>query len=262
MDLLEMYHYYMVEIADKRTNDWFLVGSFIPITLASLGYLYLVLDYGPRYMKDKPPYSLKRFIQFYDMFQIVINSLVVYHSFDAGWYDDYFFYCVIPDDSMNPKSYKIATIIWCVMLVKLVDFIETFLFVLRKKNRQISFLHLYHHISTLALTWISTKYWPHGMSLTIILVNCGIHVVMYTYYLLASFGQKIQLYLQPFKPIITIAQMVQFVAMILYALQSALPQCHHQRILGSTIIVNLMINLVLFYNFYRKTYKSQKSKSK
>ncbi|XP_076245139.1 very long chain fatty acid elongase 7-like [Calliopsis andreniformis] len=213
-------------------------------------------------MKDKPAYSFKRFIQFYNLCEIVANSLILYYIYDAGWYEDYFLYCIPPNYSMDPKPRKMTNIMWYVMLLKLVDFIETFMFVLRKKNRQISFLHLYHHVSTFLIAWVYTKYWPHGMSLTITNVNCGIHVIMYTYYLLATFGPGIQPYLQPLKPIITITQMVQFVGLILYSLQGMFPYCHHQLIPASIIIVNLMINFVLFYNFYKQNYTVKKNKNK
>ncbi|XP_076245361.1 very long chain fatty acid elongase 1-like [Calliopsis andreniformis] len=262
MGLLETYHYYTVEIADKRTNDWFLVGSPVAIILISLGYLYFVQRCGPRYMKDKPPYSFKMFIRFYDICQIVANALLVYHILDAGWYEDYFFYCVPPDYSTNPKPYKIATIMWYVMLLKLIDLSETFMFVLRKKYRQITFLHLYHHVMTFVIAWLNTKYWSNGPSLTVVIVNCSIHVIMYTYYLLASFGPQIQPYLQPLKPIITFAQMVQFVVLTLYSLQSVLPYCFNYEIQGSVIAAHLSINFVLFYNFYRKSYTSNKNKNK
>jgi elongation of very long chain fatty acids protein 7 len=43
-------------------------------------------------------------------------------------------------------------------MIKIIDLIETIFFCLRKKAGQVSFLHVYHHISTLLFTWISCKY--------------------------------------------------------------------------------------------------------
>ena len=262
MELLELYHYYNTELADVRTNNWLFISSPIPIAVISFAYLYFVLRCGPRYMKDKSPYSCRTFIQFYNVFQIVTNSLIVYHIFEVGWYQDYFPYCVNLVYSYNPKPYKIAKVIWYIFFLKLIDYVETAVFVLRKKNRQISFLHLYHHVSTAWIGWIGTKYFAIGSALTVPLVNCVIHVIMYTYYLLSSIGPNIQPYLQPVKRIITIAQMVQFVLLICYSIQGLLPSCPGFTFPAIIGIVNLVINFILFYDFYKKSYSSKKTKAK
>ena len=262
MGVLELYHYYNTEVADVRTNNWLFISSPFPTAIISLAYLYFVLRCGPRYMKDKPPYSCRKFIQFYNIFQIVANALIVYHIFEVGWYQEYFPFCVKTDYSSNPKPYKIATIIWYTYILKLIDYVETGVFVLRKKNRQISFLHLYHHVSSSAMGWFITKYFAHGMSLVVPVINCAIHVVMYIYYLLASIGPNVQSHLQPIKPIITVAQMVQFVALIGISVQAFLPSCHGVKVQAVVLIVNLIINFILFYNFYKKTYSSKKTKAK
>lgn len=94
-------------------------------------------------------------------------------------------------------------------MLKVIDLVETVVFVFRKKNRQISFLHLYHHISTIYVTSISIKHFPGGMATFPIVVNSSVHVIMYTYYLLSSQGPKIQKMINPIKPYITIMQMVR-----------------------------------------------------
>jgi hypothetical protein len=43
-------------------------------------------------------------------------------------------------------------------ITKVIDLIETIFFCLRKKEGQVSFLHVYHHISTLLFSWMSCKY--------------------------------------------------------------------------------------------------------
>jgi hypothetical protein len=59
-------------------------------------------------------------------------------------------------------------------------------YVLRKKERQISFLHVYHHIGVLMATWISGKYFPGGQAVYVGLSNTLVHSVMYVYYLLSA----------------------------------------------------------------------------
>lgn len=46
---------------------------------------------------------------------------------------------------------------WLAMCLRMVEFAETIFFVLRKKQNQVSALHVYHHISTFLIVWWSLK---------------------------------------------------------------------------------------------------------
>ncbi|CAL7946954.1 unnamed protein product [Xylocopa violacea] len=262
MSLIELYNYLMIDVADPRTNDWILVRTPVPIVLITLSYLYFVLRCGPRYMKDRPPYKLKGFIMCYNIFQIVTNVWIVYEILEAGWYNDYFLYCVHEERYMKtPQGYKFANLSWYILCLKIIDFIETGVFVLRKKQNQVSFLHLYHHVSTVLFSWMCTKYFVSGMGYTVVIINSLVHVIMYIYYLLSSFGPSMQTLTAPIKPLITTMQMVQFLVLMFHSFQAFVPGCPGQRINAGILIVNLVINFILFYNFYKKNYL-QKEKQK
>lgn len=94
------------------------------------------------------------------------------------------------------------------MVTKIIDLVETVIFVLRKRNRQISFLHLYHHISTVMLAWVFSRKYIDERTVFLPLMNCGVHVVMYTYYFISTFGPNIRNVISRYKFIITIIQMV------------------------------------------------------
>lgn len=47
---------------------------------------------------------------------------------------------------------------WWTMTLKVVELIETVFFVLRKKDNQVSFLHVYHHVGTLMIVWMGVKF--------------------------------------------------------------------------------------------------------
>ena len=70
--------------------------------------------------------------------------------------------------------------------MKVVDLIETVIFVLRKKQNQVSYLHVYHHASTVIVTYITVKYVAGGMFSLPVIANTLIHIIMYSYYLLSS----------------------------------------------------------------------------
>ena len=235
-----------------------------PIILPAIlfSYLYFILKCGPKFMKDRKPYNLKTFIKWYNIFQIVSNAIIVQQFISTGWFTEITVFCEPADYSNTPKNMKVVHMMWLVFLTKIVDLIETGVFVLRKKYRQISFLHLYHHVSTPLLSWAVMRYTPvAGVSFPM-LVNCAVHVIMYSYYLLSSFGGKWRRILNPIKPLITITQMVQFIVLIAYAIQVFLPYCNEIKTPSVLAIVNLLINFVLFYSFYQNTYVKPAKKVK
>lgn len=58
----------------------------------------------------------------------------------------------------------LAVLVWqgsyLYMIAKLLDLLDTIFFVLRKKDSQISFLHIYHHTVTFTFSWYYLKYLP------------------------------------------------------------------------------------------------------
>jgi hypothetical protein len=59
-----------------------------------------------------------------------------------------------------------ATALWMYYVTKIVDLIDTIVFVLRKKPNQITFLHLFHHISMVMNGWSGVRFVPGGQSKT------------------------------------------------------------------------------------------------
>lgn len=85
-------------------------------------------------------------------------------------------------------------------------FLQIF-FVLRKKDRQITFLHMYHHTVMPMISWGAAKYYPGGHGSFIGMINSFVHVIMYTYYMMAAMGPQFQKYLW-WKKYITTLQLV------------------------------------------------------
>lgn len=85
--------------------------------------------------------------------------------------------------------------------------IDTLLIIIKRKANQLTFLHIYHHSTMFIVWWVGAKFVPGGSAVTGALVNCIVHVLMYSYYALASFGQRLQPYLW-WKKYLTIIQLV------------------------------------------------------
>ena len=141
---------------------------------------------------------------------------------------------------------------------KTIEFTDTVFFIVRKKNNQISFLHVYHHASMAIITWGMLKYVPGPTTYIGPLCNCFIHTVMYLYYLLSALGPHMQPYLW-WKRYLTRMQLVQFVVVFAF--------CAHLVRLGATgpllffayvKMVYMVTMLVLFGNFYVQAYRNKK----
>ncbi|XP_046812940.1 elongation of very long chain fatty acids protein-like [Vespa crabro] len=211
-------------------------------------------------MKNRNPYSLKTFIKYYNIFQIMMNSFIVYKLIKGGWFTSLSIYCEPITYSTDPVKLELLNGCWWTMLLKHIDLIETGIYVLRKKNRQISFLHLYHHVSTVFIGWVFGKYYSDGMGTFIPLVNCTVHVIMYTYYFLSTCSSNIKNFINQFKFLITIIQMIQLIILIPHIMQTLSPNCNYSKIPGPFIIFNCAVNFILFYNFYKKNYLIRKAK--
>ena len=65
-------------IVDPRTNDWFLIKSPVPTLTILVFYLYFVLSWGPKFMKDRKPFKLEKTLMVYNFFQVIISVWMVY----------------------------------------------------------------------------------------------------------------------------------------------------------------------------------------
>ncbi|XP_071439679.1 very long chain fatty acid elongase AAEL008004-like [Hetaerina americana] len=205
-------------------------------------------------MKNREPKSLKLPIALYNVFQVWANYKITIGVLNAGWLSHYTLGCQPVDYSDNPDAVRMAELCWWALMIKLLELLETVFFVLRKKYNQASFLHLYHHVSTLLFAWILVKFVPGGMPTMYVLLNCGVHVVMYSYYLLTGLSTTLRILLNPWKKYLTILQMVQFFLMVAHATQALSPDCPFHAALPLSFIPNVLLVCCLFRRFYERSY--------
>ena len=108
--------------------------------------------------------------------------------------------------------------VYMYFLCKIIELLDTVFFVLRKKQRQISFLHLYHHAMMPICAWIGVRFVPGGHGTLLGVINAFIHIIMYAYYMLSAFGPHMQKYLW-WKKHLTSLQLVQFTIILYHNLQ-------------------------------------------
>ena len=140
-DLIETY-------GDERTKKLFLMDQPLTILAICAGYVALVKHIGPKFMKNRKPFELKRLMMLYNFAQVVFNTWLFRELLSSGWGNDYSYRCQSNDPSTSGKPLRMAFACHLFFLSKFTDFIDSFFFILRKKNSHISALHVIHHATT------------------------------------------------------------------------------------------------------------------
>ncbi|XP_075235434.1 very long chain fatty acid elongase AAEL008004-like [Lycorma delicatula] len=256
------YDFVFKDLGDTRTNDWLLLGSPMPgLTILGL-YLYFVLSWGPRYMLHRKPYDLQNVLIIYNFIQVLVSIWIFWEAMDAAWWSKYSWRCEPVDWSRSPAAMRIAWGYYIYFLAKISELLDTVFFVLRKKDRQITFLHMYHHTVMPMVSWGAAKYYPGGHGSFIGMINSFVHIIMYTYYMMAAMGPQYQKYLW-WKKYITTLQLSQFCLAFLHSFQLLIYDCEYPRWTLFLIMPNAIFFYYLFNDFYNKAYSCKlKLKSK
>ncbi|XP_041976364.1 elongation of very long chain fatty acids protein 2-like [Aricia agestis] len=248
------------EQKDVDTRDWFLVGSTTQVPLIVASYLAFVLLIGPRLMKNRPPFQLTGIILVYNILQ-VLGSVFMLHVGVGLLYNIVTRKEQCVNDSKE-LQYMYFSALHIYFLAKLTELLDTIFFVLRKKDRQVSFLHVYHHSVVFFYSWALLSYKEAFVFVTVIgFMNSFVHLIMYSYYAL-SVLPSISKYLW-WKKYITKIQMIQFSLMIAYILfEYTTSPCKLPKSVATHLLFNISLVFALFVNFYIQTYKSSQNSKK
>lgn len=182
----------------------------------SVAYACMIF-FGKRIMADRAPLNPKNAMLIYNIYQSAINGFMsawlvywAYQNFaeskDAptAWSLTSWIWGNYED--RTSKGFNIAFGMWMHYNNKYLELFDTFFMVVKKKDEQISFLHVYHHI-LLVWSWFACILFCiggdayYGASF-----NSLVHFFMYGYYALALFQIPC-----PWKKHLTMFQMIQFV---------------------------------------------------
>lgn len=145
-------------ITAPPADSYFLVIATIVLAILIILYLRYIYIVGPKFMKDKAPYDVTNLLRVYNIFQVICCSTFVIRSYQMGFDFRFIWKCesfaFLSDETLT--ELYIGT--WLFLLLRLFEFVETIFFILRKKDNQASFLHVYHHVSTVILMWIFITY--------------------------------------------------------------------------------------------------------
>ena len=71
---------------------------------------------------------------------------------------------------------QVAKVLWWYYFSKVIEFMDTIFFVLRKKRNQITFLHVYHHATMFNIWWCVLNWIPCGQSKSVLASPPGVEV--------------------------------------------------------------------------------------
>lgn len=217
--------------------------------IVSCHVAYLVIIFGIRaLMKNRKPFECKTAMLVYNFTQ-VIASLTMTIGLAPYLLNNLF--------NLNGKfDATIEFWIFVHYVTKYLDMFDSLFMVLRKKDEQLSFLHVYHHL-TIGAIWGTLLHFGFGNGTAFFgaWINSLVHALMYFHYFWTSLKFR-----NPFKAYLTQFQMLQFglcitqgVLAVLFDRQftlfwSVLQSCYH------------MTLLYLFMQFYRRDRKKDASR--
>lgn len=247
--------------ADARTNSLPLMSGG-PWTLVSIIVLYLafVKWLGPLFMAKREPMKMRKFMIVYSSLLSVGNGIGFLVGITAANLGIDAFAC----KSAHSSSPSVATFQekvyvyggWLYFISKLIDLVDTVIFVLRKSYRQVSGLHIFHHSFMPLAVWTGVKYIPGGNIVIIPLINTLIHSIMYAYYGMTAAGRNVW-----WKQYLTLMQVIQFIIFGIHSIYTATrPNCSYSMVYNIAELFYAAVFFVLFANFYRRTYLAPKSK--
>jgi hypothetical protein len=192
------------KVMDFAVYDFFVSKQIMAVMLAVYLVMIVVLR---KFMAGKAPYALSWPMKVYNTAQVALNVYMIWGL------------CVLSSPrnlfGINEKyTARIEYFVFVHYMSKFLDYFDTVFIILRgKEKQQLSFLHVYHHAS-IGMIWGALLYMGHGNGTAGFgaLINSVIHCMMYSHYLWTSFG-----YNNPFKKMITQAQLIQFAMCICHA---------------------------------------------
>jgi len=246
---------------DPRISGYFFVRSPFNIIILSALYWLFIRKIGPKIMEHFRPFELRKPLLVYNLLQVAANLILItkgiYIMQTNPLYSDW--NCMRYDRTSTDMRDVDSAYYYC--LLKVFDFTDTIFMVFRKRYKQISFLHVYHHIVMAVLCTLALPAIGCGHFSMIGFANCIVHVIMYTYYFLSALSEKVKKSLW-WKKHLTQLQIFQFVY-IFYHLMKAFfnKNCDQDKVFLLAAAFQAIVMTVLFAKFYINAYIIKKKKN-
>ncbi|EDW02597.1 GH19803 [Drosophila grimshawi] len=208
-------------------------------------------------MEHRKPYNLKNAILVYNAIQMIYNAYMFVHILEGFFINTpYNLYCMETLPADHPIKNKERWISYVYFLNKVLDMLDTVFFVLRKSYKQITVLHVYHHITMVCAPFLVMQLYGVGGQFAVMgLCNTFVHAVMYYYYFISAMypGDRNHVW---WKKYITRLQIVQFVILCTQSILMLLFNrgCGFPVLLQYLQLFESGAIMVMFGKFYYKAY--------
>ncbi|XP_071632162.1 very long chain fatty acid elongase AAEL008004 [Temnothorax longispinosus] len=253
------YNEVLKNVRDPMVDTWLLMESPGPMLCIVGAYLIFVLKAGPKMMEKRPAFQLNTVMILYNAFQVLFSIWLTSLIWDVDVKNFFFNHgCNIrlSPNLQTTNAQAMSRGAWWYFFSKIIELLDTVFFVLRKKQNQITFLHVYHHTITAVFSWCYLKFLPGEQGVIIGFLNSLVHVIMYSYYFIAALGPKYKKYLW-WKKYMTWIQLVQFALMLVYLVLTLILDCRTPKALTYFFTIVVIIFMYLFSDFYRQAYKKK-----
>ena len=190
----------------------------------------------------------------YNIGQVMLCS---YMTIEAGLLAYRNNYSIVPCNPFDTKNPPVGPLLWLFYISKVFDFFDTLFIILGKKWDQLSFLHVYHHLTIFLVYWMNTNIGYDGDIYLTIVLNGFIHTVMYTYYFVSMHTRDIW-----WKKYLTMMQLAQFLTMNAQAIYLLYSNCKTFPTRVTQIYLFYIITLfILFMKFFIDSYTTKGGRS-
>ncbi|XP_055932221.1 elongation of very long chain fatty acids protein 1-like [Argiope bruennichi] len=260
-DLADTYHRNLIEKTDPVVMQWPLVGRDRLNLFIIFCYVMFVNIIGPRLMKNRKPFDLRWLMVPYNIALVIVNFYVFIEFLKIRLVLSHTDSCATLDLKNDSNIFRLAEITWWFYLTKYIELADTVFFVLRKKDRQLSRLHLVHHSTVPLIIFGLLRSEPGGANTFFPLANAFVHCVMYTYYAVSALGDDVTVHLK-FKKYVTMTQMIQFILVLCYVASRPFYGCNLSTIsiYGNMCLAGFFF--ILFCNFYWNEYLVNKEEAR
>ncbi|CAK8689261.1 unnamed protein product [Clavelina lepadiformis] len=251
-----------MEQADPRVLEYPFMDRPGLNLFGTLLYLYVVTYAGPKYMKNREPFNLRKLVVVYNIVMVVMSTYIFYEFLASGWAAGYSLLCQECDYSNSSHALRMVKVCYLFWISKYIEFLDTIFFIAHKKFQHVSFLHVFHH-SLMAFTWWwGVKFSPGGLGTFHALINSFVHMVMYTYYGIAAMGPAYQKYIW-WKKYLTVFQMTQFVVVFSHMANITIfHDCKYPQVFKYLIASYGTMFFILFANFWIQAYTKRSNRKK
>jgi elongation of very long chain fatty acids protein 4 len=261
------YLHWEVDPLSKLTGSWFAVES--PTFLISCILLYLVVVLGSCYCNNdshgkktkEDPFVVRALVIFHNLFLVILSLYMCFGCILEAKRNSF----KIWGNPYDPGHEKLAHYIYIFYISKIYEFLDTFIMIIKKNFKQVSFLHVYHHVTISFIWWMITRRAPGGDAYFSAALNSWVHVCMYSYYLLAVMVGKSEKARKKYLwwgRYLTQMQMLQFLCNLFQAIYCRV-YSPYPRFISDLLLIYMLTLLALFGRFYySKHIKPTRKKNK